>query len=606
MSARPTAFLAAAALLVAGLWAGPAQAQPAAAPRVAAAPPAGTGVARGYWLATASGAVLPYGIAGFRGSLATAPNKPIVGIATTPSGNGYWLAASDGGIFAFGLPFVGSTGGIRLNLPVVGIAASPSGSGYWLVASDGGIFAFGVPFRGSTGSIRLNQPIVGMAPTPSGNGYWLVASDGGIFAFGDAGFYGSMGGHHLNRPIVAMAPTPSGRGYWLTASDGGIFAFGDARFFGSTGSIALARPIVGMAAAPSGNGYWLTASDGGIFAFGPAATFFGSAGGSPLPAPVVGMAAAPRLGRGLVGIFYYPWYGAPPTDAVWRHWDEGGHSPPMDIGSNYYPAGGPYSSNDAAVLDRQMSEIAGTGANQVIVSWWGQGSWEDLALPSVTHFAAAHGLQVAVHLEPYGGRSAASVASDLTYLTGRGYSVFYAYEADTITAPSWAGIRAAFPGVILFANGGASALKSGSFDAFAAAGGFDGVYTYDPYNFSGPEFPTVCADAEAYGLVCAPSVAPGYIATRATGDTRVKPRNGGATYDAMWQGALGANPGMITITSYNEWHEGSQIEPDQDFTDPLDGFTYQSYDYDYGAPPQTAPGVYLTRTAFWIGRYQAQ
>ncbi|MGE5776769.1 MAG: hypothetical protein ACM33V_11135, partial [Chloroflexota bacterium] len=30
-----------------------------------------------------------------------------------------------------------------------------------------------------------------------------------------------------------------------------------------------------------------------------------------------------------VHIFYYPWYGTNP----YRHWDQGGHTPPNDIGS---------------------------------------------------------------------------------------------------------------------------------------------------------------------------------------------------------------------------------------------------------------------------------
>ena len=237
------------------------------------------GPTNSYYVATATGAVQPFGSAKSYGSLAgTTLNQPIVGMASTLNGLGYWLVASDGGIFRYGnAAFLGSRGGQPLNKPVVGMAATPDGGGYWLVASDGGIFSYGdAAFYGSRGGQPLNAPIVGMAATPDGGGYWLVASDGGIFSYGDAAFYGSRGGQPLNKPVVGMAATPDGGGYWLVASDGGIFSYGDAVFQGSTGGIKLNKPIVGMIGTRDDGGYWLVASDGGIFNYGDA-LFSGSA-----------------------------------------------------------------------------------------------------------------------------------------------------------------------------------------------------------------------------------------------------------------------------------------------------------------------------------------
>ena len=240
----------------------------------------GFGPTNSYWVATANGAVHPFGSAKTYGSpiAGLALNKPIVGMASTLSGLGYWLVASDGGIFNSGnAAFLGSRGGQPLNKPIVGMAATPDGGGYWLVASDGGIFSYGdAAFFGSRGGQPLNAPIVGMAATSDGGGYWLVASDGGIFSYGDAAFFGSRGGQPLNKPIVGMAATPNGGGYWLVASDGGIFSYGGAVFQGSTGGIKLNKPIVGVATTRDGGGYWLIASDGGIFNYGDA-LFSGSA-----------------------------------------------------------------------------------------------------------------------------------------------------------------------------------------------------------------------------------------------------------------------------------------------------------------------------------------
>jgi hypothetical protein len=57
---------------------------------------------RGYWLATAAGAVAAFGDAAAAGALTARPNLPVVGLAATPSGRGYWLASADGAVFAFG------------------------------------------------------------------------------------------------------------------------------------------------------------------------------------------------------------------------------------------------------------------------------------------------------------------------------------------------------------------------------------------------------------------------------------------------------------------------------------------------------------------------
>ena len=79
--------------------------------------------------------------------------------------------------------------------------------------------------------------------------------------------------------------------------------------------------------------------------------------------------------------------------------------------------------------------------------------------------------------------------------------------------------------------------------------------------WNGALFKRLCAQAHAAGLLCAPSVGPGYDARLATRHEVVRPRNDGLTYDRMWKTALKADADVVTITSYNEWQEGTQIEP---------------------------------------------
>jgi hypothetical protein len=248
-----------------------------------------------------------------------------------------------------------------------------------------------------------------------------------------------------------------------------------------------------------------------------------------------------------------------------------------------------YSSADALVVDAQMREISAAGIGSVIASWWGRGSLEDRRLPLLLDAAARHGLQVAAHLEPYGGRTVASTGEDVEYLRGLGITDFYIWASVALPDSEWADLNLRLDGVRTFANT--------NLVGRAAAGGFDGVYTYDVLLFNGRLFPRLCAQARKLGLLCAPSVGPGYDARRATPDRRVKPRRAGARYDEMWLGAVRARADMVTITSYNEWHEGTQIEPAR-----AGRRGYLSYDGAWGRSGRLAETAYLDRTAYWVQR----
>jgi hypothetical protein len=290
-------------------------------------------------------------------------------------------------------------------------------------------------------------------------------------------------------------------------------------------------------------------------------------------------------------IFYYPWYGNPAHDGAYEHWQQNGGRPPQRIASAYYPARGVYSSGDRAVVGAQMREIAAAGVDQVVVSWWGRGSLEDQRLGLTVTAARAAGLSVAAQIEPYAGRSAASVESDIAYLRPLGITDIYVYRADDVPAADWAPVNDGLTAPVrVFAQTG----RVGQ----AAAGHFDGVYTYDIIVWGGGSFRRICTQAHAAGLVCAPSVGPGYDSTRASGDTRLKPRRAGATYDAMWQAALGSGGDFVTITSYNEWHEGTQIEPARARVG------YRSYEGAWGRHGKPAETAYVDRTADWVRRLE--
>jgi glycoprotein endo-alpha-1,2-mannosidase len=284
-------------------------------------------------------------------------------------------------------------------------------------------------------------------------------------------------------------------------------------------------------------------------------------------------------------IFFYPWYSNLRHDGHYAHWTQGGHVPPFDLASHYFPTRGPYSSGDPRVLAAQMRDIARAGVDEVVSSWWGRGSSEDSRLGAVIRAVKHRGLEAAVQLEPYEGRTVDTVGADLVYLRDLGIRDVYVYRSDDFSAAEWAALTTQPTGMRLFAQT--------SRVGFAARAGFAGFYTYDILLYDGAKFDRLCSQAHGAGILCAPSVGPGYEALQATGDPRVKPRLSGATYDSMWRAARDAEADIVTITSYNEWGEGTQIEPAGH------GGRYGSYNGAYGLRGRAAQRAYITRTAYW-------
>jgi len=92
-----------------------------------------------------------------------------------------------------------------------------------------------------------------------------------------------------------------------------------------------------------------------------------------------------------VHTFYYSWYGTPEYDGKysnWNHpilahyrdttWDNAGHFPGNDdVGANFYPALGCYSSNDPNIIAKHMELIKDAGIGVLAISWWGKNSFTD-------------------------------------------------------------------------------------------------------------------------------------------------------------------------------------------------------------------------------------
>jgi hypothetical protein len=335
------------------------------------------------------------------------------------------------------------------------------------------------------------------------------------------------------------------------------------------------------------------------------------------PAPVAAAPAGPAAALSPnVHLFYYPWYGSPAVSGGYRHWPQGGHTPPDDIGADLYPVLGAYDSGDfTGAVEQHMRWVEQSGAGVIVYSWWGQGSYEDGLVAGVLDAANRHGIKVAWHLEPYGGRTAASTVDDIRYLNARygghpafyrsadhgNKGAFYVFESLSVPDADWAALDAVTGDSIVLAQ---------TTDTSRIAH-FSGLYTYDGIaGATAPGWENAGEYAKAHGLIWSPSVAPGYVDDRAVpgNTTPTLGRANGASYDQEWGNALdpakGGVPTWVSVTSFNEWHEGSVIEPAR--SSPPAGFGYQTFNGAYGRTGAAAETAYLDRTAYWAGEFEAR
>ena len=70
--------------------------------------------------------------------------------------------------------------------------------------------------------------------------------------------------------------------------------------------------------------------------------------------------------------------------------------------------------------------------------------------------------------------------------------------------------------------------------------------------------------ARAAGRPFMAPVAPGFDDRAIREPGTLVSREGQATYDRTWRAALAVDPAWILVASWNEWHEGSEIEPSRE------------------------------------------
>ncbi|XP_062559118.1 glycoprotein endo-alpha-1,2-mannosidase [Armigeres subalbatus] len=338
-----------------------------------------------------------------------------------------------------------------------------------------------------------------------------------------------------------------------------------------------------------------------------------------------------------IQIFYYApvaWYRSHPTvpsDRVVSRITENGSAVsfrPNDdqiINVAFYPKRKLYNTTET-IIREHFNDIQNCGIGVVVLVWYP--SFHEGLLRAIFKTAAIYNLKIAIEFREYPERTIESIRNNIKYFIDlfgkdedgstlsyfkvmskqRDLPIFYIRKAYQISDAEW---------MRLLLRNGILTIRGTMYDAIVLAhistkehksivrrGGFDGFYTYLPSN--GANYVSTWKNwsqlkkfADTYHLMFVPTIGPGYYdrkkysrnANQIHGIPNIKRyRSNGQYFDVAWRTALKNNAQIITINSYNNWVDGTQIEA----AIPVFGFR----DYQPGAPEK-----YLDLTQSWIEEY---
>ncbi len=257
--------------------------------------------------------------------------------------------------------------------------------------------------------------------------------------------------------------------------------------------------------------------------------------------------------------FYYGWYGTPrgPTGR-WRHWNPGRkHHDSLNR-----PVGGWYDSLDPAVVDRHCRQARRAGLDGLILSWWTSQTRNRRLLALWLPAARKHGLKLTIYVETAPDPKAlreglqqlmTGPAKDPAWLRADGKPVFFLYTR-VLGQLKRRQLLSATTGLGAFVVG--DTLDADRLDDF------DALHTYyiarKTEAYRGALF-TLRRAARLADKRLIATVMPGYDDTNIRKPGFARPRSGAGFLHAGFAAAAGAD--WVLLTSFNEWHEGSEIEP---------------------------------------------
>ena len=247
--------------------------------------------------------------------------------------------------------------------------------------------------------------------------------------------------------------------------------------------------------------------------------------------------------------FYYPWY--PETE----HW-----------ATHYHPVAGRYESGDESIVEQHVLLAERAGLDAFIASWWGAGSPTGRRLPLLLAVAGRLGFGVAPYYEPAGQTPAP---------TGRQLSYDFDYLGTLTNLPGWLHVHGR---PVLFVYNAARSVSCRTVDQLitAAAGRFylslkvfpgfsecrrqpDSWHQYNPavpYTLQRPYSATV---------------SPGFFKFD---ETQARLPRDLTRFRRDLERQVDDRVQWDLVTTFNEWGEGTAVEPAREWTGSGAGGSY--------------------------------
>jgi len=268
--------------------------------------------------------------------------------------------------------------------------------------------------------------------------------------------------------------------------------------------------------------------------------------------------------------FYYQWYKTPATDGGWSYWTDHGNNPPNTWFSKYLPDPKPdvfdpatelYSPNDYNNFKWQVAKMAEARLEVAIASWFGPGTKEDTAFNNIINDFMGRNdnpypnLRWAIYYEDEGfsDPTVSTIVNDLNHIknnyaqspyfmrvNGKPVIFVYADASDgSAMAQRWKDANTQLNSYFYVVLKLFSGYTSVSYQP-------DSWHQYAPATRSGTHAPY-----SAY-------VSPGFWLD--DGSSERLPRNATEFENAV-QSMVSANVTWKMVQTWNEWGEGTSIEP---------------------------------------------
>jgi len=293
----------------------------------------------------------------------------------------------------------------------------------------------------------------------------------------------------------------------------------------------------------------------------------------------------------LILVHYMPWYSARPTSPNWGwHWTMNVFDPEKQqhgrrsIASHYYPLIGPYDSGDPSILEYHLLLMKLAGIDGVIADWYGLSDHfsypvEHRNTAALFQAAGRLGLKYAVCYEDHtipklvdAGKLPATdrvkhARAEIDWLrknwfTSLGYlrvtnrPLFLSFGFDGLTDPEW---EAVFAG-----EADTPVYLSEHRRRSVAAGAFDWPV---PKDFPGSldRYYKALADWPLSMPVAFPRFHDIYAEAKVQPSWGNIPDDDGRNWTTTLSRALKSGAPMVQITTWNDWGEGTGIEPTEEF-----------------------------------------